>query len=412
MASLDLLSSNSRVEVPFIVVTIAGTTFGAFNQKNLSDNTIATDYPNYIQSLNIKKINGQVNTYTLVLNYTVRAGDDPNLIEKVLSNASVDRSIIFTYGDCSIPNFSFKNEKAIITDVKSNFSIASSSIQYTISAVSSAVLLNATSIPWPARYSKPSDVIKEIVWNLDYGLTDVFPGMINRQKVLTDGIIASDDKEVKLQAQSNMTPLAYLSYLVSCMVSNADDESVKKSSKYSLLIIDDMSGEYNGSYFKIVKNINQVSSINSLDTYQIDIGAIGNNSVIAFTIDDNEAYSILYNYSEKTTVSDYIYRLSDSGQMEMSYSPSLLAEKSTLEMSEATRTWWSNVTQFPISGTITIKGLLKPAILMTYVKLNVWFYGRKHISSGYYIVTEQNDSVDTSGFKTTLKLTRIKGDEV
>ena len=163
MASLDLLSSNSRVEVPFIVVTIAGTTFGAFNQKNLSDNTIATDYPNYIQSLNIKKINGQVNTYTLVLNYTVRAGDDPNLIEKVLSNASVDRSIIFTYGDCSIPNFSFKNEKAIITDVKSNFSIASSSIQYTISAVSSAVLLNATSVPWPARYSKPSDVIKEIV---------------------------------------------------------------------------------------------------------------------------------------------------------------------------------------------------------------------------------------------------------
>lgn len=144
MASLDLLSSNSRVEVPFIVVTIAGATFGAFDRKNLSNNVVATDYPNYVQSLAIKKINGTVNTYTLILNYAIRAGDDPNLIDKILSNASNDRSIIFTYGDCSVPTFSFKEEKAIITDVKSSFNMAGASITYTISAVSSAVLLNAT----------------------------------------------------------------------------------------------------------------------------------------------------------------------------------------------------------------------------------------------------------------------------
>lgn len=58
-----------------------------------------------------------------------------------------------------------------------------------------------------------------------------------------------------------------------------------------------------------------------------------------------------------------------------------------------------------------MKGLLKPAILMTYVKLNVLFYGKKHISSGYYVVTEQTDSIDSNGFRTTLKLLRIKGDE-
>lgn len=47
---------------------------------------------------------------------------------------------------------------------------------------------------------------------------------------------------------------------------------------------------------------------------------------------------------------------------------------------------------------------------MTYVKLNVLFFGRKHINSGYYIITSQTDSVDSSGYQTTLKLTRIKGD--
>lgn len=47
---------------------------------------------------------------------------------------------------------------------------------------------------------------------------------------------------------------------------------------------------------------------------------------------------------------------------------------------------------------------------MTYVKLNVLFYGQKHIASGVYIITKQTDSVDDSGFKTALTMTRISGD--
>jgi hypothetical protein len=48
---------------------------------------------------------------------------------------------------------------------------------------------------------------------------------------------------------------------------------------------------------------------------------------------------------------------------------------------------------------------------MQYVKLNVWFYGNKHISSGYYIITAQEDSIGTSGYKTTLKLLRVAADD-
>ena len=48
---------------------------------------------------------------------------------------------------------------------------------------------------------------------------------------------------------------------------------------------------------------------------------------------------------------------------------------------------------------------------MTHVKLNVLFYGRKHVSSGLYVITKQVDTVDAQGFRTQLSLTRISGDE-
>ena len=79
---------------------------------------------------------------------------------------------------------------------------------------------------------------------------------------------------------------------------------------------------------------------------------------------------------------------------------------------EADKTWWTRVTQYPITAKLTIKGLLRPALLMTYLKINTIFYGRKHISSGTYIITAQNDTIDESGYKTTLSLTRIAGEEV
>jgi hypothetical protein len=79
--------------------------------------------------------------------------------------------------------------------------------------------------------------------------------------------------------------------------------------------------------------------------------------------------------------------------------------------SEASKAWWSYMTQYPISAKLTIKGLLKPAILMSYVKINTYFFGRKHISSGLYIITKQEDQIDSSGYKSTLSITRISGDE-
>ena len=75
---------------------------------------------------------------------------------------------------------------------------------------------------------------------------------------------------------------------------------------------------------------------------------------------------------------------------------------------ELSRTWWTQATQFPIKAKLTIKGLLRPSLLMSYVRVNTYFYGKQHISSGLYIITKQEDLIDSSGYRTTLSLTRIE----
>ena len=99
---IDLLSNLARVQIPWVKVTIGDIfTFGVFDRHNRalvsSDKAIYTkafdiEYPNYIQSLKIKKINGQINKYSLVISYPITQFDDPNFFEKVFSKAGQGRN--------------------------------------------------------------------------------------------------------------------------------------------------------------------------------------------------------------------------------------------------------------------------------------------------------------------------------
>ena len=237
--------------------------------------------------------------------------------------------------------------------------------------------------------------------------------MKDKQKVLDNALIASNDKVVTIEAQSPISLFNYLNYLVECMTDSGDSSrDVIKSSRYVLSVYDDISNEFGGTYFKVTQVDSATKFMsNTTDTQVIDIGFPTQNVVIGFTIDDNQTYSILYDYSQDIDQSNYVYRIDDEGNVTYIYSPSVSNSEKLMKTTEADKTWWTQVTQYPISATLTIKGLLKPAILMTYVRLNVMFYGRKHISSGVYIVTKQTDTIDGNGYKTQLKLTRIKGDD-
>lgn len=421
MANISLLGGTTRIEVPFIKITLGNYTFGVYNKQAATVKSngfyerMNIQYPNYVQSLDIVKINGQVNKYTLNIVYPIRVGDDPNFFEKVFSSIGKRRRIVFSYGDTNLPNYIYKNEEALITNITSTFDVKNSKISYTIQATSSAQLGYSGSVVGEAYKSeKPSTVIKKILNNSDYGLKDLFYGMNNTKLVDQLGLIASNDKEVPIAAKVGLSPLEYVNYLVSLMIpAGASINNNKQNSFYVLTIHDDIDGQnINGSnlkylggpYFKITE---VTKSIQHADAYELIIGYPTQNIITSFNISNNENYSIYYDYQNELNSNEYVMRLNDQGEWEEDYCPRISAQTKGNFSDTAENVWWSKVTQYPISATVTLKGLLRPATLMQYVNLKVLFFGVPHISSGLYIITKQQDSISTNGYKTTLTLTRV-----
>lgn len=424
MATINLLSNLNRVETPFVKVIIDEYTLGVYSSVGISTSDISNIfgkysvdkivYPNYIQSLEVQKINGTVNTYKLNIIYPITQFSDPNYFEKIFSSVSKSRRISFAYGDLSSPTYIYKNETAIIIDVQSNFQKASSTISYTISAISDAVLSKVGKFTFPGGAKKPSDVIKSILWagNDAYGLQELFYGMRNnRTLVEQEGLIASDDAVVQLESKQDISVLDYINYLVDCMEPLDKSNGLISSCYYTFAIIDDTTGKYGGPYFKIKRIDSYISNLNNLDTYEIDVGYPSSNIVLEFSVDNNESYSIFYEYSKKLSNNDYAERINDNGEIFYEFAPTIGSDPKTYKVTPASKNWWTKVTSYPISAKIVIKGLLRPSILLSYVKLNVLFYGKKHISSGIYVITKQVDRISSSGFTTTLSLTRVGGDE-
>lgn len=417
----SLLSSQARIQVPWVKVTIGDYTFGIFDEKTKSwgkdqagfYQPFKIQFPQYIKSLEVSKINGQVNNYTLSITYPITQHDDPNFFEKVFSSVSGTRKIIFTYGDAETPAYVYKNEEAIITKVTQVFQLQSSTIEYTVSAVSSAALSTDGSITMlgtgNGKKVKPSDEIKKL-FRTNKSLQNTFTGMSSAD---LDRLIAGDDMEVEVETKRNISAIDYINYLAGCMIPQGSAPGLSKEI-YIMTIYDDSITSADralskkGPYFKVSK----VSTVMERgDAYEIDIGINTSTIVRQFTIDKNENYSIYYDYQNLAHPEDYTRRIGADGLWEDVYAPTgmLREDKNKIEAND--RVWWTKATQFPINATIQIQGLIRPATLMQYVKLNVIFPGgNKHLSSGLYIVTRQVDNIGPNGYATNLGLTRIKGD--
>jgi hypothetical protein len=370
-------------------------------------------YPNFIQRLEITKINGQVNQYTLSLIYPVTQTSDPNFFEKVLSSVSKTRKIIFSYGDMSMPSYIYKDEEAIITNITQTFSLVGSTIQYQVTAVSSAALSTDGSITvlgtGAGDLKKPSDEIKSLFRN-NKSLRDTFTGMSDAD---LNTLIAGDDMAVELESKHNISALDYLNYLVGCMIPAGSQAGLSKEI-YALTIHDDsMTGSSNtinrkGPWFEVKK----VSTVMEQDeAYEIDIGINTSTIVGSFTLNQNANYSIYYDYQDLAHPEKYIRVLNSDGLWEDKYAPTSMAKPGAFKSKPSDTVWWTKATQFPVKANIQVQGLLRPATLLQYVKLNVIFPGgRYHLSSGLYIVTSQVDNIGPNGYATNLELTRIKGD--
>ena len=415
----SLLSSQARIQVPWVKVTIGDYTFGIFDEQTKAwgkDHAgfyqpFSIQFPQYIQSLEVTKINGQVNKYTLSINYPITQHDDPNFFEKVFSSVSRTRKIIFTYGDAETPSYVYKNEEAIITKVQQTFNLRSSAINYTVSAVSSAALSTDGSITalGTGAKVKPSDEIKKLFKN-NKSLQNTFTGMSIAD---LDSLIAGDDMAVEIDSKRNISAIDYINYLAGCMIPEGSQTGLSKEI-YVMTIYDDSitsadkSMSKKGPYFKVTK----VSTVMDRgDAYEIDIGINTSTIVRSFEIEANENYSIYYDYQKLAHPENYVRRIGADGLWEDVYAPTSMLRDDKFSISSNDKVWWTKATQFPINATIQIQGLLRPATLMQYVKLNVIFPGgNKHLSSGLYIVTRQIDNIGPNGYATNLGLTRIKGD--
>lgn len=413
--SASLLTVPTLVESPFVMLKIGDYTFGSYQSESSPYYSIApskVNYPNYLTGLSVVKVNGTVNQYTLTLVYQITPGSDPNFLDKVFSSVGYG-NVYISYGDWNSPSFIYKEEEAIITKLTSNVDFSQSRITYTLYCTSNALSLLSTVRNFSARKAKPSSVIMQLLYtDSTSGLLDIFYGMRNRQTVIQRNLIPTNDKVVDIPAKDSTDVLSYINFLTTCMIAttNTTTDAIQDSS-YSLSIQDDVMNEFGGPYFKISQMKSETQTINSIDTYEVDVGYPGDAPVVKFNIANDQSWALLYDYSMNTSDENYMYSLDSNGFLQTEYSSNLTTSNKYYRTTESQKNWWTNMTQFPIKAELTIKGLVRPAMLMTYVRVNSLFYGQRHVSSGLYIVTRQEDRVDASGYKTTLSLTRIAGDD-
>ena len=385
----NLISYPNLVEAPVIELSFNGITIGGYN--NTGDK-----YPNYISSMTVSKINGRINTYTINLVYQIRAGEDPNFIDKLLSRTGYTKPLKIRYGDSNSPGLMFKEESAIITDVRSRDNVSGSSISYTIQAISSITSASKSYFTFSETTGKPSTILNDLLYNSGQKsaqLLEAFPRMKDRTFVNSNNLIPNNDIEVTVGGMADVSPLVYLTHVVSCM------QSMTNSASSYFLSFNDSA---DGAYFSI-SEVCAVMDSNVL--YEIDVGYPGNNFVTNFQLCDNIYWPLVYEYN--SSIPRWNYDIDNNGNIVKIGSNSLFINNKFLSENIIDKNWWTSLSEFPISAKITLKGLTIPLLLMTYIRINTLFYGQQDIASGIYVVTDQTDSISGNGYSTTLTLLRV-----
>lgn len=235
--------------------------------------------------MEVIKVNGSVNRYTINLIYQIAPGNDPNALDKLFSSVGYGK-IKISYGDWSSPTMIYKEEEALITNLSSSVDFASSKITYVLKCTSTAVGLYSLAVDWPARKkTKPSSVIKQILSNTKYGLYEVFPGMKNQTKNYINSLIASNDLAVDIYAKTKLDPLSYINYLVTCMVADTNNPgAVLLDSSYYLTLHDDAYNEKGGAYFTVKQVMSTSKTLSNEDVYEVDIGYPSDSLVMNFNV--------------------------------------------------------------------------------------------------------------------------------
>lgn len=392
--------SRYLVEAPFVKVNIGGIEIGSYDGS-------LDKYPNYVSNMNIQKTNGEINHYQLTLIHQIRAGEDPNQLDEVFGRNQFNK-ITISYGDTSSTQM-FTDIEAIITNVTQQRDYAGAKITYVVEATSAGSFITANVMNFPAVTDRPSNVIRKLLYSspISAELKKAFPMMASQTEVESKGWLPNNDGVISIVAKQNMDPISYINYLVSCMSNKNDTGKVIRGSSYFIFYRDD-SEQGAGFEIKEIKINSDASDTteqyNSI--YEVNVGYPDNNNIFEFMVSNDKAWAILYDQNIESNISnEYVYTIMDNGDIERYYSPAL--SNATNILNEYQKNWWTFMTGFPVTATLTMRGLLRPAFLTNYIRINVVFYGQKHITSGLYAITEQKDTLSGAGFRTAFSLVRV-----
>lgn len=380
---------STEVEAPYVEIAIKGIVFGGYK---------AGKYPNYVKSLDIVKTNGSINEYTINLIHQIRPGDNPNYIDNALSSIKYNE-IQIIYGNANTGAI-FNDSKAMITNITTKFDFTNCNINYIISATSLSALSASEKYTYPEVTDKPSNIIRNQLYGEDNSpLLQAFPGMKNQAEMEKEGFLPTTDKEVTIEKVENITPVAYLNKLVDAMENKVKTAEDKIRTSLYLLATKDTA---EGATFEVkeVKTSQVVSNVPFV--YEATVGYPDDNFIFDFKVETD--FSWASTYKSNLGLEQYNYDIDFNGDIKKNTKISSYGQ----EMSG--NNLWEDLTKFPIMAKLNIRGLLQASLLLQYIKINVVMFGRKRISSGIYIVTEQRDQLGGGGFTTELSLLRVAGD--
>lgn len=391
---VSLPSTISYVEAPYGKITLGGVSIGTYQGGS---------FPNYINSITTRRTNGTLNEYTINLTHQIAAGDNPNYIDNLIS-ANGYNKIGIEFGDAA-SGVKFIDTNPLLINAKSNFDFFNNSINYTLNATSSSVMSIVNKRNYSAVTSKPSTIINKMLYETGE-LLQYFPGMANSTFVNSNNLIPTNDKEVSIDAIENTTPLNYLNILTSSMVSETS-KAINDSVYY--LSTDDNSPN-SEAYFKIKQIKTNLSASAFPFLYEVDINYPNEDSLVYnFSIDTNYAWPLAYKYAGG--IPTYNYGIDSKGKITSNTSTSNLKSTANTNMvNTMDSNWWTNVTEFPITATLEVKGVTSQILLLNYIKVNSFYFGNKRNSSGVYIIIGQEDSLSGNGFRTKFDLLRVAGD--
>lgn len=390
----ELSSTPFLVQAPYVELTMNGVKIGGYNAAD-------DKYPNHIVGLTVEKINNKINTYTIQLIHQVRTGEDPNIIDALLSRTGYRNKIKIKYGDSATGIF-FKEEEAYIMDVSYNENVQSANIAYTIKAVSSVAFVRYSYYSYPPVTGKPSTEINNLMYHSGQSsieLQNSFSGMRTAQAAMRRNAIPTNDAVVNIPGLANASPYDRLNQLVANMRDPND-----ATGTYMLSYND----ATNDASFRIVEVTRQDTADRDAlikNCYTLDVGFPGNTMITSFALGNDVYWPLYYKYAGK--IASYKYDIDYNGKITKSKVNPLDVDDKFQSKNVESMNWWEYVRSYPVSATVTIKGLMKPVILMENVYIFSQIYGQEDLASGLYSIVGQTDTINGGGCSTTLQLLKI-----